>query len=309
MRISLQTANLDPNRLICKIVATLLVFLVVLVSGGSTIAMQTSAKDTQIVNALEAIKNDRWDEGRRSIAASKDPLAATLYYWLYYQQKANSRLSSKHYIRFLNKYPDWPGQKKLRLKAEKAIGTEKEANEIIRFFDRYEPLTVKGFFVHVDALLAQGKQNQAKALIEQWWIEKPLGRKDQKALFRRYKDHITLDSHRKRLDRLLFDGSYANARAVAQVLEQGYPELTEARIALASKKQGVSALIEKVPAARRNDPGLLYERLRWRRRNDQNRGAVQILLKAPPMDQAANPADWWMERHIMNPALSRAQKV
>ena len=291
-----RTANVSTRRLICKIIA--LVMLCAL-SASHSYAAKPSLKDRQIVTGLSAIKKGKWDEGKRYIAASKDPLAATLYYWLYYQKKSSKQVSSKSLVRFLNKHPAWPANRSLRLKAEKDINKEGRTAESVRYFDRYDPLTADGFFVYVDSLLAQGQTAKAKTLIQEWWTEKPMGRDDQKKLFSKYQSNITLDSHRKRLDRLLFDKHYTNARAVARVLGQGYPELTEARIALANKKSTVNELIAKVPSARKNDPGLLYERLRWRRRKGDNRGAVQVLRQSPSMDRVINAKDWWLERHIL----------
>jgi len=294
-----RNANVSPTHLICKIFTLLFLCGTLWLGNGQSYAVPPNVKDRQIVSGLQAIKNGQWNDGKRYIAASKDPLAATLYYWLYYQNKSANEVSSISLIRFLNKHPTWPKNRSLRLKAEKSMNSGQGIGESVRFFNRYEPLTADGFFVYVDSLLAQGQTAKAGALIQEWWTEKSMSRDEQKKLFKKYQRYITLDSHRKRLDRLLFDKAYTNARAVARVLERGYPELTEARIALASKKSNVNELIAKVPAARKNDPGLLYERLRWRRKRDDNRGAVQILRQSPSMDRVINAKDWWLERHIL----------
>lgn len=54
----------------------------------------------------------------------------------------------------------------------------------------------------------------------------------------------------------------------------------------------------------RKDPGLLYERLRWRRKNDLDAGAVEILRRMPSADKIHNLEDWWKERHIIIRRLS-----
>ena len=296
MRMFQRTANLSLNGLICKIIA---IMVLCGICAAHSHAAEATLQDRQIVTGLSAIKKGRWDDGKRYIAASKDPLAATLYYWLYYQKKSDAQISSASLIRFLNRYPAWPQTKKLRLKIEGNMKGGTDAQESIRFFGRHAPLTTQGFFAYTDSLLAQGQRQKAQALIQEWWTEKPLSRDNQKKLFSKYGSYIALDSHRKRLDTLLFDRQYTNARAVAKVLGQGYPELTEARIALAGKKQNVNALIAKIPAARQSDPGLLYERLRWRRRKDNNGGAVQMLRQSPSMERVTNAKDWWLERHII----------
>ena len=98
---------------------------------------------------------------------------------------------------------------------------------------------------------------------------------------------------------MLYRGAYGNARAIAMILGDGYPQLAEARIALAQNDDGVNSLIAQVPNTLQSDAGLLYERLRWRRKRDMDVGAMEILHAMPPLKDVQNAPDWWRERHII----------
>jgi len=200
---------------------------------------------------------------------------------------------------FIRQNPDWPKIWMLKRKAEKAMPVNASPAQIIAWFDDYPPETAKGLDQYAGALIIQGRKAEAQTMIRKWWGDINLSRDEQRAIYRKYGSLINREAHTRRLDTLLFSKQFANARGIASVLGGGFPALTEARIALASKSANANALITKVPASLQNDPGLLYERLHWRRENNLDSAAAEILNHAPSADKIQNPNEWWRERHIM----------
>ncbi|MCB1563069.1 MAG: lytic transglycosylase domain-containing protein [Alphaproteobacteria bacterium] len=260
--------------------------------------LQTSAARKQTEDALRAMAQGRWTLAQKQVAQAHDPLAAKLYYWMLFTLQPDvdnySRLAQ-----FIRKNPEWPGIYDLRLKAEKIMPEDLPGADVIAWFDDYKPLTAPGIDRYIEALTVGGKTAQAKAYLSERWANTKLSRDEQRRLYRKYGRLIDREAHVKRLDTLLLSGQYENARAIAEVLGHGYKELAAARIALAQEKKTVGPLIAAVPHALQNDPGLLYERLRWRRRNDLDVRAMEILHNPPPVETIRNPDDWWRERHIL----------
>ena len=91
---------------------------------------------------------------------------------------------------------------------------------------------------------------------------------DQNRLFDLAGKAIPLSSHDERLDVLLGKNQYSLARALAKKIGNGYPELIEARIALIEKKTGASTLVARIPKHLLNNPGLMLNRITWRRAAD-----------------------------------------
>ena len=77
---------------------------------------------------------------------------------------------------------------------------------------------------------------------------------------------------------------------------QGY---TNARIALSQNQAGVESALNRVDKSLRDDEGLLYDRLKWRRQKNLNEGMVEILVQQPYATQLYNPGAWWFERHVL----------
>ncbi len=77
----------------------------------------------------------------------------------------------------------------------------------------------------------------------------------------------------------------------------GRRALAVARIRLRRFRGGVDSAIRKVPGELIDDPGLVYERLRWRRRKGRDEDA-RALLETPPQN-LVRPGAWWTERGIL----------
>lgn len=180
--------------------------------------------------------------------------------------------------------------------------------QVIAWYKDYPPKTSKGLDQYMNALIVSGRTAEAQALIRKWWGDIKLSRDEQRTLYRKYGKMINREAHQRRLDTLLFSKQYQNARAIAAVVGGGFPALTEARIALATEKSSANALLAKVPASLKGDPGLMFERLHWRRENKMNSGAVQILNSAPSGTKIQNPKEWWRERHIIIRRLLEEKK-
>lgn len=283
----------------------LLQLLVPVLCGGALEARaQPSAKyefslhDSALIEGIKAIDKGQWTAGKKMMAESGDPLAARIYYWLLFTNKKGNDefIKLTHFIR---NNPHWPGIRELRLMAEKNIPQDFPDTHVMAWFKDYPALTPEGMAAHLRALMGRGYTRIAGEYIDIWWGEARFSRDDQRYLYKIYKNIISPEAHKKRLNMLLYAGDYENARAIAAVLGDGYRQLAEARIALATRKGNVNGLINKVPPSLQNDIGLQYERLRWRRRNDLNMRAAALLESLPPGEHLENPSEWWRERHIL----------
>ncbi len=265
--------------------------------------LQSSTAKHLTIEALKRVKQNDWEAARAKIAQSKDPLAAKIYYWMLLTSTDKSDWTNSLFIRlsrFIRKNPEWPNISKMKLRAEGVMPETLSNAEVIAWYNDFPPKTSYGMGRYMDALLIEGKRDKARTFLADWWASTLISRKQQREIFKKYGVFLTLKAHKKRFDALLHEGHNENALAVAGVLGQGYPDLARARIALAQgKSKGLEGLIAKIPHYLRKDSGLMYERLRWRRKRDLDAGALEILSNAPDITTIHNPKSWWRERHIM----------
>ena len=85
--------------------------------------------------------------------------------------------------------------------------------------------------------------------------------------------------------------------------------LYRARQLLISGSYGVDNAISKVPAKYKNDIGLKYDRLKWRRRRGRLDSSLEILLNVPnDPNKLVRPDLWWKERSIIARSLIYKKK-
>lgn len=260
------------------------------------------APQAQAGPAIQAAASGDW-AGARAAAARAGVLEGRVFYWLVCTQKGAQIVwrpaDFANLSRFVAQSPGWPRLDEITLMAEKAMPPTLTGAEVVAWFAAHPPRTSAGMARYVDALIAAGDEDRARTVLRAWWGSALLSAQDQKTIYGRYARLLDAGAHVARLDALLFAGYDASARGLADWMGPGYRALADARIAVKRDKGGVDAAIARVPVALLADAGLRYERLRWRRKHDQNAGAIAILADPPPPAQIRNPKDWWTERHIM----------
>ncbi len=256
------------------------------------------ALETKAIQALKALDRGAWSDARSYAASAKDPLTAKIFFWMMFSH-GDEGGNFTQLTQFVRGNPDWPRIGKLEEKVEKTMPADMAASSVIAWFNDYKPKTARGVDLYLNALITSGQIPKAREFLAEWWATTPLAWEYQRDLFRKYNRYINTAAHHKRLDMLLLEGNYDSALGIAEVLQQGYPQLAQARIGLAQDAGNVEGLIRQVPAKLQNDPGLLFERLRWRRKNDMNTAAIEILSRQPDSGHIQNPDGWWKERNIL----------
>ncbi|MEM9469239.1 MAG: lytic transglycosylase domain-containing protein [Pseudomonadota bacterium] len=259
---------------------------------------QNNAQEQTIITALKQADKKQWQQASQTITRVSDPLARDTLNWLRFTDGA-SDVTFQQINTFMRQNPDWPYQISIRKRAESLLPETYNSAQVIGWFSSQKPQSAAGMNRYLQALIQSGRSAEARKIMNDFWPDADLKREGQRHLYSRYQSLISPVAHQKRMNVLLHKGEYSNARGIASVLGSNAQKLTEARIALAKQSENVNALVASVPAKLKNDEGLLYERLRWRRRNDQNQGVLEILARSPEANLMHTPSDWWRERHIM----------
>lgn len=295
------SGNLSVTPLKCKHSLIILVmgfFVLCGVFSSSARAQMAQQEREKIIQALRAVQQERWALAENIVVSANSDLGHSLIRWLIYTRKGDVG-DYDELVAFVRQNRHWPAIGQLRLLVEDHMPPDLPHEDVLHWFDDFAPLGVQAMARYLDALMAVGQHDRARMIAAQWWAEMPLKRQEQKDFYKRYKHLLSVPDHKNRFEMLLFSRQFSNARAIAGVLGGGYLALAEARIALAMNKPGVNALINRVPRALQGNPGLMYERLKWRRRHDLNNSALEILNAPPPAAQIPNKSDWWRERHIL----------
>jgi soluble lytic murein transglycosylase len=244
--------------------------------------------------AMAAAKGGKYTHALDLASKAQNPLLAKIVRWLELTEpgrRGNFAAASA----FIAENLDWPGQIALQQRAEASLPSELPHEAVLEWFKARPPITVAGTFRYAAALIATGHTDAATALLRDTWVQQDFPKGDEVLFRRRFGKVLSPEDDLARLDRLLWDRQASAARRQAKRLGDGYVALAEARLALAAMSGGVDSAVQRVPKELANDPGLIFERARWRQRKDRYQGVLELL--DPPNPDAPRPDLWWNVRH------------
>ncbi len=255
-----------------------------------------SGKDTKLLaTAFKEAERGRWSAAHRIAARANDPLGAKILRWMDYSRPHNYA-AFDDISGFIAANSDWPRQRQLESGAETSMLSVSDNDHVRAWFRWRDPISRDGRLRFADALIDAGDKVRAAKFIRLAWVENNFSGKDLKLIHRRYKKFLRQEDHIARLDRLVWDNRQRDARRMFRYVDKGQQALAQARMALRSFAGGVDGAIARVPDELVETAGLMYERLRWRRRKGRDEDAREILFAAP--EDLGRPKLWWRERVI-----------
>jgi soluble lytic murein transglycosylase len=208
---------------------------------------------------------------------------------------------------FIARRPDWPGLALLLERGERHLREATDPAVVIDYFGGDTPATATGLRALNLALRAQGQRGEAEQLaIRAWGTGHPLTAALETEWLEVYPNNLGQRAT-ARLDALLWEGEVEAAERMLPRVDAGWRALAAARIALRADRDGVNALIDAVPGSLAGDPGLAWERFRWRMENGRTDAARELVLERSTSAEAlGRPEAWSGQRRALARAAMRA---
>ena len=243
--------------------------------------------------ALVAMDRAKWKRALDLTRQAEDPLLHTIAKWRWLS--ADDGLFTWQQARdFHTGHASWPFAERRQALAERRMPADLPASDVRDWFARFPPVTGPGQMRHAEALAAGGADVDVAAEARAAWRAGSFQAAEARSFLQRYGRHLSEADHAARLDRLIWDRQWGAARAQLRRVSADVRRLGTARIRLARRSDGVDAAVARVPSALMSDPGLVFERARWRRRSGMPDRALELLAD-PPADLGARPERWWSE--------------
>ncbi|MFN7053742.1 MAG: lytic transglycosylase domain-containing protein, partial [Gemmobacter sp.] len=198
------------------------------------------------------------------------------------------------YEDFLARRPDWPGMPLLHEKGETAVARASDPGRVLAYFGQSLPQTGAGSLAVIRALLAQGRGPEAEAEARRAWVDLSFSAEDERQLFQLYPG--LTDLHADRLSRLLWQGRTREAERMLPRVSGDWAALARARIALMDRTEGVTRLVDAVPAALAQHPLLAHARMDWRIWRDLWPGATELMLAHSETAALLGSPEAWAKR-------------
>jgi len=269
-----------------------------------------SQKDIGLAKkSISAFRKGQWKTALITAKKAKDKSIYNFIQWRYFLTSGN-QASFYDYMLFINKNNNYPRISRIKYIAEHKLSTDKiSPKKIINWFDKEEPLSGYGKLILGESYIKTGNLNKGKSLIKEGWITAELSRSNMKFFRSRYKKYLDSNDYIKRADYLAWEEKYWDLKRMLKYLPKDYQLLYTARQILMSKSYGADQAIKNVPDKLKDDAGLNFDRLKWRRKRGRIDSSLEILFKIKnDKKYLIRPDKWWTERAIMTRALIYKKK-
>lgn len=237
-----------------------------------------------------------WPKTFNLIKSHSDPAGKKLLTWIYVTE-TNLPVEPHQLMEFVRENPDWPRLHVFRRKIEQSFQGSDDTQGILAWYAQNPPETFDGVKTHLDALLKTGARDKARAALADFWGKAVLNKNETAAMAGGHAALFAPDAHVARLDHLIWEGRHAEAEYMLAFVSPETRATGQARIALAKMAKNAEALLQALPASARDAEGVLFERLRWRRRRMMDAAAMEIVNAMPA--NVARPDIWWGELNIL----------
>ncbi len=259
--------------------------------------------------AISEMQKSKWSSALKIAKKAKDKSIYNFIQWRHLLTSGNQATFYDYQV-FLNKNSDYPRISRVKYLAEHKLSTESVSpKKIIKWFGENDPLSGYGKMILGESHILIGDKNKGTRLIKEGWVTADLSKNELKYFRKKYKKFLNADDYIKRADYLAWNGDRWDLRRLIRYLPKDYELLYNARHLLMSKGYGVDQAIANVPQKFKNDAGLNYDRLKWRRKKGRVDSSTEILLKIRnDKEYLVRPDKWWKEREIISRALLYKKK-
>lgn len=250
-------------------------------------------------DAIDLARKGRNDDASAARDRITDPAGQKLADW-FMLRHSESTANFKRYAAFLAANPDWPSSTLLRRRAEARLWQEKSDAATVHTFTMDRPISAKGKFALARVLLSEGDSDRATRLVREAWRREELSERSEEDSYEAFRDLLTNEDHRARMDKRLGAKDYAGARRAAKRLGEDALAIVKACAAVTGKASKARDYLEDVATEARRDLGYVLCRAQWHLQNDRIDDAAEVILAAAPDTMAAQDTDaWWRERRLL----------
>jgi soluble lytic murein transglycosylase len=259
--------------------------------------------------AISEMKQAKWPNALKTSKKAKDKSIHNFIQWRHLLTKGN-KASYYEYKTFIDKNEDYPRIGRVKYLAEHKLSTDSiSPQKIIDWFGSNEPLSGFGKMILGESFVLTGNTQKGTSLIKEGWVTAELNKSELRFYRKKFKKYLNADDYIKRADYLAWNNKYWDLKRLLRYLPKDYELLYTARQLLMSKSYGVDNAISKVPSKFKNDAGLNYDRLKWRRKRGRVDSSLEILLNIKnTKDYLVRPDKWWIEREIISRSLIYKKK-
>ena len=244
---------------------------------GPLVTKTLSDKDFEITKVVfDYVDRKQWRLALSDAQKVQDKTIYTLVNWMYLID-TQSGASFNEYQTFIKNHKDWPRINRIKYLAEHKINFDNNSpTSIIEYFSNNPPLSGFGRLRLAEAFLENNQTEKARNLVKDGFKDAELSKNDLKYFSKIFKKFLTHQDYVLRADYFAYEAKYKDLKDTIEYLNPDYQKLYNARAALFTKRSADN-LISQIPQSLKEDPGLIYDRIKWRRKKARFDDALTLM--------------------------------
>jgi len=234
-------------------------------------------KDFEISKVVfDYVDRKQWKLALSDAQKMQDKTIFALVNWMYLIDPQSGASFNEYFI-FIKNNKDWPRINRIKYLAEHKINFDNNTpSSIIEYFNNNPPLSGFGKLRLAEAFLENNQAEKSKSLVKNGFKDAELSKNDLRYFSKIFKKFLTQEDFALRADYFAYEAKYQDLRDTIGYLNPDYQKLYNARAALFTKRSSDN-LIAQVPQYLKEDPGLIYDRIKWRRKKARFDDALTLL--------------------------------
>jgi soluble lytic murein transglycosylase len=234
-------------------------------------------RDFEITKVVfDYVDRKQWKLALSDAQKIQDKTIYTLVNWMYLIEP-QSGASFDEYQTFIKNHKDWPRINRIKYLAEHKINFDNNSpSSIIEYFSNNPPLSGFGRLRLAEAFLENNQTEKARNLVKDGFKDAELSKNDLKYFSKIFKKFLTHQDYVLRADYFAYEAKYKDLKDTIEYLNPDYQKLYNARAALFTKRSADN-LISQIPQSLKEDPGLIYDRIKWRRKKARFDDALTLM--------------------------------
>ncbi|MBC1181757.1 lytic transglycosylase domain-containing protein [Brevundimonas sp. WCHBH090558] len=195
---------------------------------------------------------------------------------------SGEQLSYSDLARGQSELAGWPRGESRRAAAEKVLDRSgMGADAALALMSDGKPTTVEGTIAYASALQQRGRQDEARALVRDWWRTRSFDDAPQSRILSQWGSWLTPADHEARLNMLLLGPHGPATRSMINLVSPDRAAIANTVMTLRSA-YSPDAVIANLTPAQAADPAVVLERVRLLRSQNRQSEGFALLANLPP---------------------------
>jgi len=250
-----------------------------------------------------AVAPAHWVEAAKLADGMADPVAQKVVTYL--RLLTPGAASAEEIAAFMAQNPGWPNQALMQRRWQEAVSAQPDVARVVGPCLQ-GPITLPGALVRcADALGDVGNPEAAIADASKAWVSGYADPAGVPKFLKRWSAVLTPADEWDRFEHFAWSDPAAAARQISRLSPPLRPA-AKARLALIQNAPDAAALLHALPAAEKDQPGLVLDEARWLRRNQRDGDALALWRKRGFAAEGAaekHRSAFWAERDLLARAL------